>query len=466
MNVGFLMKRTWFHGIAGLAAGVWLGALGARADFQGATHLMPFDEETLAYSKSPDTGPVARLQKRIDAGEVTLKREARFGYLLPVLDALGVPRASQMLVFSKTSFQRDRIAPSTPRALYYNDGVYIGYVAGSPLLEVSAVDARLGAVFYTLEQKESAKPRFVRTDNCTECHASAKTMGVPGHLVRSFQTDEGGMVDLLTGVDFVNHRTALADRWGGWYVTGTHGAQLHRGNLIGKEAFDLQQTKPNHSGNLADLGRFIDTGRYPEPGSDIVALMVMEHQTHMHNFITRLGYEAKIQISAYGHANYLKSAAEAFVKYLLFAEEAPLTAPVRGRPDFTANFSKAGPRDHRGRSLRDFDLDTRLFRYPCSYLVYSEAFDGMPEPVKEKLYRRMHDILTSPGEVEGYARLTPSMRREILEILADTKPGLPAYWRESARRPAGNERADAAHAGILPAESSGKAGIPAGARGL
>ncbi|KAB2661401.1 MAG: hypothetical protein DVB31_12380 [Verrucomicrobia bacterium] len=431
------MKRTWFRGMARfLGCGLVAVAACARADFQGATHLMPFDEETLAYSKSPDTSSVARLQKRIDAGEVTLKKDARFGYLLSVLEALGVPRASQMLVFSKTSFQRDRIAPSTPRALYYNDGVYIGYVAGSPLLEVSAVDAKLGAVFYTMEQKETAKPRFVRTDNCTECHASAKTMGVPGHLVRSFQTDESGMVDLLTGVDFVNHRTALADRWGGWYVTGTHGAQLHRGNLIGKDAFDRQLTQPNHSGNVTDLGRFIDTGRYPEPGSDIVALMVMEHQTHMHNFITRLAYEAKIQLSAYGHANYLKSATEAFVKYLLFAEEAPLVAPIRGRADFAANFSKAGPRDRRGRSLRDFDLNTRLFKYPCSYLVYSDSFDALPDPVKEKLYRRIYEILTGRDDTDAYARLTPSMRREILEILADTKPSLPSYWRQSVRESA------------------------------
>jgi hypothetical protein len=376
------------------------------------------------------------LQKLIDAGTVTIRPDARFGYLLPVLDALGVPRSSQMLVFSKSSFQRDRIAPSTPRALYYNDGVYIGYVAGSPLLEVSAVDPKLGAVFYTLEQKEAAKPRFVRTDNCTECHASAKTMGVPGHLVRSFQTDEGGMVDLLTGVDFVNHRTPLADRWGGWYVTGTHGGQLHRGNLIGKEAFERQQREPNHAGNVVDLGRFIDTGRYAEPGSDIVALMVMEHQTHLHNFITRLGYESKIQLSAYGHVNYMKSATEAFVKYLLFAEEAQLTAPVRGRADFTAAFSKAGPRDHLGRSLRDFDLNTRLFKYPCSYLVYSEAFDGLPDAMKEKVYRRVYEVLAGKDDSDAYARLTPASRREVLEILAETKPGLPAYWRERAKKTA------------------------------
>ncbi len=415
--------------VLGVAA--LLGVFRARADFQGSTHLMPFDEDTIAYGKTADNGAVARLQKRIDAGEVTLKPDERFGYLLPVLKALAVPRASQMLVFSKTSFQRDRIGPSTPRALYYNDGVYVGFIAGAPLLEVSSVDPRLGAVFYTLEQKESARPRFVRSDNCTECHASAKTMGVPGHLARSFQTDEAGMVDLLTGVDAVNHRTPLADRWGGWYVTGTHGAQVHRGNLIGKEAFERQEREPNLAGNLVDLGRFIDAGRYPEPGSDIVSLMVMEHQTHLQNFVTRIAYEARIQIAAYGHANYLKSATEAFVKYLLFAEEVPLTSPVRGRADFTEGFAKAGPRDHRGRSLRDFDLNTRLFRYPCSYLVYSEAFDALPGPAKENIERRMFEVLSGKDTSEAYARLSPVMRRAALEILAETKPDLPACWREA-----------------------------------
>jgi hypothetical protein len=412
----------------GVSISLLLGVV-LRADFQGATHLMPFDEGTLAYGKTPDSGPIARLQQRLDAGQVELKPDSRFGYLLPVLEALGIPRSSQTLVFSKTSFQRERIGPSTPRALYFSDDVYLGYVAGSSLLEISAVDPKLGAVFYTLDQNPAAKPKFVRTDQCTECHASAKTMGVPGHLIRSFQTDESGMVDLLTGVDSINHRTPLADRWGGWYVTGTHGSQVHRGNLIGKAEFARQEREPNHSGNLQALNRFFDPSRYAEPSSDIVALMVLEHQSHGHNFITRLAFESKLQLGAYGHVNYLRTASEAFLKYLLYVEETPLTAPLQGRPEFTRAFAAQGPRDGQGRSLRDFDLQTRMFKYPCSYLIYSEAFDALPGPLKEKLYRRLYDILTGVETGEPWDRLTPAVRTAIREILRDTKPGLPEYWR-------------------------------------
>lgn len=408
-----------------------LGCLpvGARADFQGATHLMPFDEDTIGYGKAVATGPVAQLQKRLDQGEAKLKYDPVFGYLPSVLDALKVPKSSQMLVFSKTSFQRERISPAHPRALFFNDDIYVGFIAGSPLLELSTADPKLGGVFYTLDQREVARPKFVRTDQCLECHASAKTMGVPGHLVRSFATDEQGVVDLASGTSLVNHRTPLEERWGGWYVTGTHGRQTHRGNLIGPAAFERQIKQPNHLGNLTDLKAFLDVTSYPQPGSDIVALMVLEHQTHLHNFITRLRYESTIALNQYGHLNYLKNVSEGFLKYLLFTEEAPLTSPVRGTSSFTKDFSNEGPKDKKGRSLRDFDLRTRLFKYPCSYLIYSEAFDELPEKMKANLYQRLYDILTDKDKSAEFRSLTTADRRAILEILRDTKPGLPDYWK-------------------------------------
>jgi hypothetical protein len=163
----------------------------AQGDFQGSTHMMPFDEDTINYGKAADHSPIARLQEQINKGEVHLEYDPQLGYLPALFKALGVSPASQMLVFSKTSFQRERINPKNPRALFFNDEIYLGYVMGSPLLEISAVDPKLGGVFYTLEQKPADKPRFTRTDQCLECHASAKTMGVPGHLVRSFNTDIG-----------------------------------------------------------------------------------------------------------------------------------------------------------------------------------------------------------------------------------------------------------------------------------
>jgi len=254
---------------------------------------------------------------------------------------------------------------------------------------------------------------------------------VPGHVLRSFETDETGAVDLNSGASEVNHRTPLTERWGGWYVTGTHGMQTHRGNLIGQAAFARQQREPNYLGNLTDLSRFFETSRYPEPTSDIVALMVLEHQTHMHNFITRLNDEATLMLHTYGHVNYLKSVEESFLKYLLFTEETPLTAPIRGNSGFTRTFENLGPRDHLGRSLRQFDLRTRLFKYPCSYLIYSEAFDRLPEKMKEQIYGRLWGILNGRDDEIELQRIPRSTRRAILEILLETKPGLPDYWKKS-----------------------------------
>jgi hypothetical protein len=418
----------------------------ARGQFQGATHMMPFDEETISYSKTKDTGPIGRLQQRLDNGQCKLAYDPKFGFLPALLKELGISPTSQMLVFSKTSFQRERISPQTPRALYFNDNTYVGFIPGAPLLEVSVADPQLGGVFYTLQQKASESgtpgeprpegrpaehPRFVRTDQCLECHASATSLGVPGHLVRSFVTDDEGVVDLITGVSPVTDRTPMKDRWGGWYVSGTHGGQTHRGNLIGPAAFQRQEKEPNYMGNIADLSRFFDTSRYVRPTSDIVALMVLEHQTHMHNFITRLHYAAELALQQYGHVRYLNSVTESFLQYLLFTEESPLTAPVKGTSGFTEWFAGEGPKDHQGRSLRQFDLQTRLFKYPCSYLIYSEAFDALPEPIKDKLYRRLWDILTGHDSSAAFAKIPAESRRAVREILIETKPNLPEYWRKA-----------------------------------
>jgi hypothetical protein len=363
----------------------------------------------------------------MDEGKVKLKHEAAYGYLLSVLEELKVPKSSQMLVFSKTSFQRERISPHNPRAIYFSDDVYIGFVPGSPMLEISAVDPKLGGVFYTLDQDPIKRPRFVRTDQCLECHATGKTMGVPGHLVRSFETDESGVTDLKSGVSLVNHRTPFAERWGGWYVSGTHGDQTHRGNLLGGQAFERQKTEPNYLGNLTNLSRFFEPAIVPTPDSDIVALMTLEHQVHMHNYIARLHYAARIALLQYGHVRYLQSAIDGFLKYLLFTEEAELTAPVTGTSSFAKQFADAGPKDSKGRSLRQFDLGTRMFKYPCSYLIYSEAFDALPGALKDAIYKRLFEILT--GKDAEFASIPVDSRGAILEILRQTKSGLPAYWK-------------------------------------
>lgn len=416
------MNSVW------LLAGFLLFAVGARADFQGSTHLMPFDEETIGYSKTPGTGAVDKLQEALSKGEKSLKYDPQFGYLPAVLEALQIPKESQVLVFSKTSLQRERIDPENPRALYFNENAYVGFIPGAPLIEVTSVDPVLGAVFYTVDQTKSERPKFQRNDQCLECHASAKSMGVPGHLVRSFETDSSGVIDLSTGTSQVNHRTPFEDRWGGWYVTGTHGKMTHRGNLFGAKAFKQAEKEPNFRGNLKDLSQFFDTAKYPAAGSDVVALMVLEHQTHMQNFIARLRFEAQIALAQYNKIDHLKSKVESFLQYMMFTEEAALTNPVKGSPEFVKAFEACGPRDANGRSLRELDMSTRMFKHRLSYTIYSEAFDSLQPQLKEMIFKRLHAILTGKDESPKFKMISADERKTILEILRATKSDLPEYW--------------------------------------
>lgn len=399
-------------------------------DFQGSTHTVAYDEPPIAYSAQKPKDRIAKLQERIASGEVKLKWDEQFGWLPALLDELKVPKSSQMLVFSQTSLQRKAIHPRNPRALYYADDIYIGYIPNAPMMEVTAVDPNLGGIFYSIDQVEEAKPTFTRNQDCIQCHVSSRTMGVPGHFVRSLHTDPAG--DIVTGTDTsaVDHCTPLAERWGGWYVTGQHGAQTHLGNLAGSSAFERHESNPSYRANLTDLTEIIDTKKYLQPHSDIVALMVLEHQTHMHNYITRLNYETRIMTERYGHIRYLKSQEDAFLRYLLFTEEVPLTAPISGEPQYVKDFLAGAKRDSKGRSLRDLDLHTRMFRYPCSYLIYTEAFDSIPAIMREHLLQRLHAILTGEDKDAQFAKISPDDRQAILEILRETKPNLPAYWRD------------------------------------
>ncbi len=402
--------------------------------------------EPIRYSQAAPDNPVSRLQQRIDAGQTPLAYEPTFGYLRSLLRALRVPEASQTLVFSKTSFQRERIGPQTPRAVYFGDEAYVGYCRHGDLLEITAVDPQLGAVFYSLPQEPAARPRFVRqTDSCLICHASSLNQGFPGHLVRSVYPDAGGLPILSLGTHRTDHTSPLAERWGGWYVTGTSGKQGHLGNLVLKEEIPPEKIDNRAGCNVTDLsGRFKTTG-YLSGHSDLVALMVLEHQAEMHNRITRAGFLTRIALheeadinKALGRpADYrsestgrrIAAAGEPLVQYLLFSGEARLTERVSGTSAFAREFAARGPRDGRGRSLHELDLERRLFRYPCSYLIYSTAFDALPAAVKDYVFERLWKVLNGQETSPAFAHLSAADRRAILEILIATKPGLPAYWR-------------------------------------
>ena len=409
------------------------------------------DDEPIRYDAPPLKDPVARLQQRMEQGQARLEYTAPGGYLLSVLKQLHVQPSSQTLVFSKTSFQFQHISPANPRALYFNDDVYVGWVQGGEVMEVSAVDPDRGAMFYSLDQRQTDKPRFVRRDECLQCHASPRTLGVPGHLVRSVYPDAEGLPLLQAGSFQTDHASPLRERWGGWYVTGTHGVLRHMGNNWVRDVGRPDQLDMETGANVTRLQDRVNLSRYARPDSDLVALMVLEHQTKLHNLLTRANWETRIALHQQEDMNRalgqpstywfdstrrrIQNQVEDLLKYLLFTDEVRLDAAVAGTSGFQDEFPKTGPRDRRGRSLRDLDLKTRLFRYPCSFLIYSDAFAALPPAARDHLYLRLHEVLTGKDQSKEFAVLSRDDRTAILEILLDTKSGLPDYWKLSPGSP-------------------------------
>jgi len=421
-----------------VAATGWAAA--KRVSLIDEARILPSEHPAIDYWSAKPTDAVADLQAKLDSGEITLEHDRRFGYLPAVLKALDVPISSQVLVFSKTSFQAVRIVPRAPRALYHNPEVAVGWVRSGDVVEIASLDPKLGVVFYTLHQAESTRPWLqAHTTQCIGCHLGPATLGVPGLLVRSVHTDRSGTVHRARAF-ITDHRSPLEERWGGWYVSGKHGEQTHMGNVTYERDLWPTSLLGSESDNVQSLYPYINPYNYLSPGSDIASLMLLEHQTRMTNLIVRLGYETRIALSDSPAAtsldelpekarNGIEAASEELLRYMLFADEALLDEPVRGSDDFKADFEAAGPRDNKGRSLRTLDLDRRLLRYPCSYMVYSKAFNALPAPAKRLIYQRLWQVLTGRDESPEFSRLTTEDRQAILEILLATKSDLPAYWR-------------------------------------
>lgn len=400
---------------------------------------IPYSDAPIFYRSNDISDPVTKLQQKLEAGKAKLVHDgSQHGYLKSVLQLLDIPVSSQTLVFSKTSFQYPKISPAHPRALYFNDDVYIGVVNDGKEIEVVSFDKQQGAIFFILHEQKAEAPRFDRAElDCTQCHIAAGTRGVPGVLLRSvFPTRTGtlapGSRSFITDQD-----SPFSERWGGWVVSGP----LAGGTLANAATPDGATGRVPA---LEALPTAYDTAAYLHPTSDAVALLVLAHQTQMHNLITLTNYRTRIAAAAAGatpekvRAEFEKPA-EQLLRYLLFANEAPLPEPeakakaIIASSPYAREFAARGPRDSKGRSLRDFDLYTRTFRYPLSYLVYSEAFDALPEPAKGYVYDRLLQVLQGEDRSGDFDSLTPEDRRAIFEILLETKPNLPPAWQAHAR---------------------------------
>ncbi len=396
-----------------------------------------FEGPPVDYLKRAVHDPVAILAKKLSSGEADLQYDRKHGFLKSVLRALDIPESSQVLVFSKTSLQLQRISPRHPRAIYFNDDVYVGWCLHGDVIELASTDPEQGAIFYSLKQSEFATPNMLRDrGQCLTCHASSRTQDVPGYLVRSVSPDKAGHPILGSGTFTTDHTSPFANRWGGWYVTGTHGRMEHMGNQNYSE--DKKSSSQPSGLNRKSLEEYFDTSAYVTPHSDLVALMVLEHQTQMHNAITAASFETRQALAQSYDMNELLEREEGFVSesaqrrmeavadqllyHLFMCEEFQLQDPVSGTSNFALDFVKRAKVDSKGRSLRDFDLQTRLFKYPCSYLIYSPSFDRLPDKILQIVLTKALRILDGEEVSAKYSHLTKENRTAILEILLETKP--------------------------------------------
>ncbi len=386
--------------------------------------LSPRDHAAIRYSSTPGNDPIALLNRRLESGE-RLTRDSASGYLRAVLSALNVSPTSQMLVFSPTSAQADRISFLNPRAIYFNDTVAVGWVRGADALEVVGQDPKQGSIFYTLDQAGTGAPRFKRDDEtCLACHLTWDTLAVPGLTSTSMYPlpdDKNAYANGFT----VDQRNLLSQRWGGWFVTGQHGGARHMGNVPVMPA-DKGKSKITVAVRPMDsLTGVLDLTGFPTPYSDVVSLLVFNHQTNMTNLITRIGWEARVADVEPAKAPRVREAAVDLVDYMLFVDEAPLVGKVVGTSGFAAEFTARGPKDSKGRSLREFDLTKRLFKYPCSYLIYSDAFEALPTMARTAVYDRLAVVLSGRDPAAKYKALSAIDRQAVLEILRDTKKDFP-----------------------------------------
>jgi len=393
-----------------------------------------FELLPIKYSETASEDAVAQMAKEIESGDWVVPPSDGKSFLKAVLKKLDIPEESQVLVFSKTSLQNSLINQRNPRALYFSMDAYVGWMPGGKV-EVIIQDKALGPVFYTIDPPFGDRPaKVVRaTDSCLQCHATSRTSGVPGMFIRSVVPDQNSHPILSAGTSLVTDSTRLKDRWGGWYVSG-FSDHPHLGNRWVPESeidgvdFSAEVTKHE------DLSSLIDTDKYLQPTSDIVALMVLEHQCRTHNLMTKakMGFlRARYFQESYSEDEDLtskdgmswktaNSSAKEIVSAFLFEDEVdPGGDGVEGSDAFARAFVEKGPKNAKGKSLRDLRLYGRIFKNRCSYMIHSMAFKGLPDMVKEKVFFHLRSALSE--DLDNH--LSKREKKTLRGILEETVPG-------------------------------------------
>ncbi len=382
------------------------------------------------YWNRPLKDRFTRLKDDLESGKLPLDFSSEKAYVVSLLKALDIPVTSQILVFSTTSLQLRMISPRNPRALYFNDDLFIGWVPGGKI-EIVSIDPEIGGIFYIFDINLNGRPPVAeRSERCMNCHSDDDTRQVPGIIIRSVVPGPtGGSLDSFRRED-TGHHIPFSERFGGWHVTGGETIDQHWGNLIGRLSQGEMSTTP------LPPGQNFDWETYPVQTSDILPHLIHEHQAGFVNRVLEAGYRARFYLSEGGgrlsnrvHIDNLKEQADLLVRYLLFADEAEFPEDgIEGDGAFASDFGAKRVPDRRGRSLRDLNMKDRIFEYRCSYLIYSDLFQSLPGVFKSHVYRRLGEALDPGKGGPDFAHLSNAEKSAIREILRETLTDLPEGW--------------------------------------
>ncbi len=394
-----------------------------------------YESAPINYYESEAVDPVAAFfadPENVRAWE----KSGRSSFLTDFMEAFDIPPSSQSLVFSKTSLQASRIRPRNPRAVYFNDEIYVAWVPGGDLLEVSVPSPETGTNFYTIEM-DGSRPELIReTHDCLQCHGGSFTRDVPGHLVRSVYPDLSGQPIFKAGTRLMDSSTPIHERWGGWLVTGTD--MPHRGNRIYSETHSEAEA---HSAFTIDD---VPKNGYLSNGSDVVAQLILAHQAKLHTLIAdltlstrRAFHDQKVMDEllkrdepiSESTARRIKNASDKVLQEMFFVNAAEIQKIDQRQSPFAESFSRRGPKDSKGRSLFKLRLNRRIFRYPFSYIVYTDTFNNLPPAALDYLWAEIERILDPLNRYDGYEHLSRRDKVTIKEILLETHPAARNYWK-------------------------------------
>jgi hypothetical protein len=387
------------------------------------------DEPPHNYFERRPTDKFTQMRDAFESGEIPLDRSSEKAYVISLLKALDIPVSSQMLVFSTTSLQLSLISPSNPRALYFNDEVYLGYVPGGRI-EIVSLDPKLGGIFYIFDIAINGVSLSIeRSERCMNCHAGEDTGQVPGLVIKSVIPGPTGGSLTAYRLAQTGHGIPFDQRFGGWHVTGEHAITNHLGNFTGELAAGSLTKIPNPPGKRF---RF---EKYPAATSDILPHLLHEHQAGFVNRVVEAAYRARTALHVGNgqltpvQAAELDKQARIITRYLLFADEVSLPAGgVEGTAEYKEDFRRNRRATADGLSLKDFDLRTRLFKHRCSYMIYSPVFAGLPPEMKQRVYAMLGQALNLTAANPEFTYLPLPEKRAIRDILKATLTDLPQGW--------------------------------------